>query len=107
MSERYEPPSRSSRIFRTAIGGRPSRLHPDGDARADELWAPGRGMLELSVLASALTILVPVLVLGAIGCAVVARRRGHPRGTVALVAAVWCLLLGVALRHVVGLPIVP
>ncbi len=107
MPERDERPTPSQRILRSAIGGRPSRMEPETSTPVDEFWAPGRGALECSVVLSALAILVPLLFVGAVSCAWLARRRGHPRWLIATIAAVWCGFLGAFIRYGTGLPIVP
>ena len=73
----------------------------------DDVWGPGRSSLQWSVVLSALTILVPVLALGAIGFALRCRRQRGERWLAALIAACWCLFLGVAFRRAGGLPIIP
>lgn len=69
--------------------------------------APGRGFLELSVLLSAAAILVPLCCPGAVVAAVAARRAGNRRWLAAVLAAVWCGLLGIFLRGIVGMGIAP
>jgi hypothetical protein len=103
MSERDEDPD--AMIFRAAIPGRISGSSP---RPAGVPWlAPGRGALEVSVLLSALAILVPVCSLGAVVSAVVSRRSGSPRWLAALIAAIWCGMLGVVVRYVIGIELVP
>lgn len=102
--DRAEDPA--ARIFRAAIPGRPGNVG-DGQPRIAVLFAPGRGALEASVILSALTLLVPVCCVGAVGFATVARRAGNRRWLAALVAGVWCGVLGLALRAVLGMGVVP
>jgi len=71
------------------------------------LTAPGRARLEAAVLLAALAILVPVLAPAGVGAALTARSAGHPRWLAALVAALWCGLLGAALRGAVGMELLP
>ena len=73
----------------------------------DDVYGPGRASLEWSVILSALTILVPMLVVPAIYFALRCRRQHGPRWLVALLAACWCALLGSAFRLFGGLPIIP
>lgn len=103
MSDHDDDPT--SVIFRASIPGRPSNLSASRDSL---VWqAPGRVALELSILLSALAILVPVCALGAIPAALVARRSGNSRWLAALIAGVWCLLLGVVVRGLTGMGLFP
>jgi hypothetical protein len=93
-------------IFRAALPGRPGALLPPADrGGAPLLFAPGRLALEAAVLLAALAILVPLCAPGAMACALTARHRGNRRGLAALVAAVWCGVLGLVLRRALGLGI--
>jgi hypothetical protein len=95
-------------IWRAAIPGRPSRALsalPNDDS--SRLYQPGRSSLEWSVLCSALSLILPVAIVFALLFARRARRRGSPRWLAALLAAVWCGLLGVYVRFAFGFPIVP
>jgi hypothetical protein len=78
-----------------------------GPRRQIDVFAPGRLALEAAVLLSAITILVPVVVAGAVPCALLARRAGNGRWPAALAAAVWCGLLGAGLRLALGTTVVP
>jgi hypothetical protein len=69
--------------------------------------APGRRALELSVLCSAIAMLVPVCVLGAVPAALVARRRGNSRALAAVIAGIWCGFLGIVFRQMLGLGVFP
>jgi hypothetical protein len=68
---------------------------------------PGRVPLEGSLLLSAVSILVPVLSPAAAGCAVLARRAENPSWRAALVAALWCGVLGLAVRGFFGAGLLP
>jgi hypothetical protein len=68
---------------------------------------PGRGSLEWSVMCSALTLVVPVLGLAALGLAVRARNQGSTRWLVAVLAAPWCAFLGALLRLRLGFEVLP
>lgn len=94
----------ADRLLRTAISGRPSGL---GGKEPLPMFAPGRPALEAAVLLAALAILVPALGIGAVGFAWRAHRRGNRRWLAALLAAVWCVGLGIVLRRAGGLPLVP
>jgi len=92
-------------IFRAAI---PGRLSGFSRRRDTLLWqAPGRAPLEVSVLASAIAILIPICVVVAIPAALVARRAGNGRWLAALLAAIWCGLLGSAVRYLLGVGLIP
>ena len=73
----------------------------------DDVFAPGRASLEWSIILSALTILVPMLVVGAVFFALRCRRQKGARWRAALIAAIWSAFLGVIFRSVGGLPIIP
>jgi len=95
------------RLLRASIPGRPTGVWRSPRVSIDDIWAPGRPALEVSVLLSAVAMVVPVAGLGACAFAWQARRRGNGRATLALVAACWCILLGVVLRLALGLAVVP
>jgi hypothetical protein len=78
-----------------------------GPPDPDVLWAPGRSSLEWSVALSAIAIVAPVCSLGAAGFAIRCRRAGGQRWRAALLAAVWCGLIGIAFRRVGGLGLIP
>ncbi len=106
MSERFEDDDPTGRIFRAGLTGASGipRRDPLPDS---QLFAPGRAWLELSILAAALAIVLPVLstvaLLGALG----ARARGNRRWLAAALAAIWCGFLGVAVRSHLGMGLVP
>lgn len=92
-------------LMRASIPGRPSGLLSRASAIA--ILAPGRAWLECSIILSALTMLVPALACGAFVCAVMARRSDNPRATAALLASVWCGMLGLGLRTATGIGYLP
>jgi len=71
------------------------------------LSAPGRARLEAAVALAALAILVPALAPAGAGVALTARRAGNPRWLAALLAALWCGLLGASMRGAVGMGLLP
>ena len=93
-------------LVRASIPGRPSGLHPTS-ARALSLFAPGRTRLEAAVLFAALAILAPWASVAAVAFALAARRAGNRRWLAALAAAVWCGVLGLAVRVATGLGFFP
>ena len=68
---------------------------------------PGRSVFELSLALSALSLVFPWVVIGSIGAAVAARRRGSSRAGRAVIAALWCCLLGLAVRMYLGFGVFP
>jgi hypothetical protein len=68
---------------------------------------PGRGAFELSLGLCALSLVFPWLAAGAASAAARAWLLGSPRGWIAFVAAVWCCLLGLAIRGYLGIGIFP
>ena len=77
---------------------------PDALARFVQ---PGRAAFELSLAFSALSLAFPWLAVGAMVAAARAWQRGADRAWLALLAAGWCCLLGLAVREYVGLGIFP
>ncbi|MHB8467303.1 MAG: hypothetical protein ACYDH6_22195 [Acidimicrobiales bacterium] len=106
MSDRRDEDPGARIVRAAALAGRPGDLLTRGRPQAD-LYAPGRGFLEISILLSALAILIPVCAAGAVPAALLARRAGNRRWLAALLAALWCALLGAALRSVLALAVVP
>ncbi len=68
---------------------------------------PGRGAFELSLAFCALSLAFPWLTVGAIAAAARSWRRGAKRAWLALLAACWCCLLGLAVREYLGFGIFP
>lgn len=98
----------NDRLLRVTLPGRPSFLgRRETKYTAADVFAPGRPSLELSVLLSALAIVIPMLSIGAGLFAVRSSRQGHPRARAALIAAVWCGVLGVIIRLGGGLEVLP
>jgi hypothetical protein len=96
------------RILRAAaVGGRPIHIGRRQTLEASDFWAPGRSSLQWSVILSAFTLLIPVAAIGALSFAVRARHQGSPRWMAAVIAAVWCFILGATVRTVFGIGIVP
>lgn len=95
----------TSREARVGFLGGTGPTPPDAPDRL--LFAPGRARLELSVLLAAVALLFPVSAFGAMAAALLARRSGHQRWSAALVAGLWCGLLGVAVRASLGLATFP
>jgi hypothetical protein len=95
-----------ARIFRAALPGWQSVLSPP-KSEGSVLFAPGRGLLEISILLSAFALLFPVLLPPAAAASVFARRAGNRRWLAALIAALWCGFLGLVVRGALGLPAVP
>lgn len=83
---------------------RHQRGGPDALARFIE---PGRGAFELSLALCALSLAFPWLAAGAMAAAARAWQRGAKRAWLALLAAGWCCLLGLAVRQYLGLGIFP
>jgi hypothetical protein len=99
-----------ARIFRAALPGWQSTLSRSADrraARAEALFAPGRGYLEGAILFDAFAILAPMCGVAAIALALLARRAGNRRWLAATLAGVWCAFLGVVVRSAMGFPVVP
>jgi hypothetical protein len=67
----------------------------------------GRGVLELSIALCALSLAFPWVAVGAAAAAARAWQRGSPRAWLALIAAAWCCLLGLAIRQYLGVGIIP
>ena len=103
------PPDNDERIFRAAVTNWPSKLSGPyaPAAAAPHIPAPGRGWLELSVLASAIAIIVPISSALALVSAVLARRAASPKWRAAAGAAVWCGLLGLVVRTGLGGGLIP
>ena len=71
------------------------------------LSVPGRAALEWAVLCAAAALLFPELAVVSVAFALRSRRQGSSRWAAALAAALWCGLLGVVLRVMLGERIVP
>jgi hypothetical protein len=100
--EREERSRQASSAFaRTSVF---TRMNPQS---VEDIYGPGRSSLQWSVVFSALAILVPMLSVVAVFFALRCRHQHGPRWLVALVAALWCALLGSAFRAFGGLPIIP
>lgn len=97
------------RIVRAAIPGRPRVPSPPAapDTSTTLVWQPGRASLEWSILCSAVGLLFPLLALVGAGFAIRARRQGSPRWLAALLAALWCLVLGGSVRLALGFGFIP
>jgi hypothetical protein len=106
MSDGHDP-DESGRIFRAALPGWQSVITRRRDGGAALLFAPGRRWLEASVLAAAVSLLVPSLAVVAVGAALLSRRAGNSRWLAALLAALWCGLLGTVVRGALGIAVVP
>jgi hypothetical protein len=106
MSEPPRPEDLDAAIFRAALACQPcgKAARPD---RAAFLFAPGRASLEGAILLAALAVLFPLASPGGMVLALSARRAGNSRWLAAFAAAVWCGLLGGALRTALGLSLVP
>jgi hypothetical protein len=96
-------------LWRAGLPGRPMRTRPPADDRplVARLVQPGRRWFEYSITLSALALVVPILAIGALVTSGVAIKAGCRRGWAALAAAVWCLLLGVAVRNFIGFGVFP
>jgi hypothetical protein len=68
---------------------------------------PGRAAFELSLAISALSLLFPWLVVGALGSAARARQKGSRRAGRAAMAAIWCGVLGLLIRQYLGFGMFP
>lgn len=95
------------RIVRAAIPGRPRTQSPPQETDTPMVWQPGRGALEWSILCSAIGLLFPLLALAGAGFALRARLQGNSRWLAALLAALWCLILGGSVRLALGFGLVP
>ncbi len=95
-----------ARVFRAALAPL-RRQGPPSPDRALRLFAPGRKALEAAIGLAAVAIVMPVVSIAAIWFAIAARRAENPRGTAAVVAAVWCGVLGTFLRFTLGFPVIP
>jgi hypothetical protein len=67
----------------------------------------GRASVEWSVCAAAFALLFPELALLGVAFAIRSRRHGSPRWLAALLASVWCGILGVIVRLYVHLGVAP
>ncbi|HTC23849.1 MAG TPA: hypothetical protein VK688_05770 [Gemmatimonadales bacterium] len=103
------PHDDGARIFRAAIPLFPSGLSGRGasEPRIPPIFHPGRGWLELTIGFCAAALIAPLCFPGAVAAALLARRAGNARWLAGLIAAVWCTMLGVALRAELGMPVVP
>jgi len=72
-----------------------------------ELTAPGRSSFDWAILLAAAALLVPVCGLIGLYFAERSRRRGYRRWRSAIAICVWCLVLGVALRGVMHVGVLP
>ncbi len=69
--------------------------------------APGKACFDWAVLFAALALLFPVSALIGVGLADRSRRKSYSRWKSAMAAAVWCGILGMVLRAMLKLPVVP
>ena len=76
------------------------------DAR-ERFIEPGRGAFELSLALCGLSLVFPWLAAGAVLAAARAWWQASPRAWNAGVAAVWCALLGLAVRAYLGFGVFP
>jgi hypothetical protein len=83
-----------------------SPRHNGTDAPA-KFIEPGRAAFELALALSALALVFPWVVIGALAAAIRARRQGSSRAGRAVVAALWCCLLGIVVRTYLGFGVFP
>jgi len=93
--------------------GKPAGIPPAGVRSAGRLDAiarftePGRAAFELSLAGCALSLAFPWLVVGSLGAALRAARRGSRRAWVLLPCCLWCCLLGLGVRQYLGMGLFP
>jgi hypothetical protein len=92
---------------RRSPSGAPGEHQSGGADALDRFIEPGRRAFELSLAFCALSLLFPWLVFGAMTAAGRAWQRGSRRAWLAIVAAAWCCLLGLAVREYLGLGVFP
>jgi hypothetical protein len=80
---------------------------PDRGRLFADLTAPGRSSFDWAVLLAALALLIPVSGLASVLFAERSRRRGYPRWKAAMAIGIWCLVLGVSLRAVMHVGVLP
>jgi hypothetical protein len=105
MSE-HTHEDQGDRIFRASLSGWQTAISRRDDV-GSALFAPGRGWLEGSIVLAAFSILVPMLSLLSILCSLGARRAHNSRWLAALIAAIWCGILGVVVRTAMGMGVLP
>jgi hypothetical protein len=71
------------------------------------LTPPGRASFEWAVLFSAIALVFPISGVAALLFADRSRRNGYERWRAAMAVAPWCLLLGVVVRILLHVAIVP
>jgi hypothetical protein len=84
---------------RSDVSTRPPRL--------GRLTPPGKASFEFAVAFAALALVFPVSSLVGVGFALHARKQGYPRWAAALIVALWCGFLGVLLRGMLKMGVVP
>jgi len=75
--------------------------------RLGRITPAGKAVFEWSVAFSALSLVFPIAVIGGVGLALDSRRRGYHRWLPALLVALWCGFLGVILRGMLHMGMVP
>jgi hypothetical protein len=68
---------------------------------------PGRGAYELSLALCAVSLAFPWATPGAMASAARAWQQGSRRAWLAVIAAAWCCLLGLAVRQYLGFGVFP
>jgi len=94
-------------IVRAATPGRPRLAPSRREIDTPLVWQPGRAAVEWSILCGAVGLLFPLLALIGAGFALRARRQGSTRWLAALLAALWCAVLGGIVRLAVGFGLFP
>jgi hypothetical protein len=84
--------------------GRPVSAQPDAWARYGE---PGRAAFELSLALCALALVFPWVGVGAVLAAARSWQKGSRRAWRALLAALWCCILGLVIRGYLGVGVFP
>ncbi len=78
-----------------------------GRARLGRLTPPGKASFDWAIAFAALALIFPVSALLGVAVTFHARRRGYARWSAALAMALWCGFLGVMLRGLLKMGVVP